>query len=234
MVKSELIKRSPLRLLEKSIHGGVGSGKIGVVASRKGVGKTAFLVHLSTDRLFQGKHVIHVSFAGRTDHIISWYEDIFKEIARKRNLDNAMEVHDDIIKNRVIMNFNQQGVEMAQVVKSISAMVGEGQFRADLLVIDGYNFEEGSSDDLATIRNFAAEQDMSVWISADLHRDDPAVDEHGVPAALSPFMVETEVLITVVPEKEAIKLSLLKDHANYVKEDLHLLLDPKSLLIAEE
>ena len=234
MIKSELIKRSPLRLLEKSIHGGVGAGKIGVVASRKGVGKTAFLVHLSTDRLFQEKHVIHVSFAGRTDHIISWYEDIFKEIARKRNLDNAMEVHDDIIKNRVIMNFNQKGVQMAQVLKSINAMIAEGQFQADLLVVDGYSFEEGSKEDLATIREFAAEQNMTVWISADLHRDDPEVDDHGVPAVLSPYMGETEVLITVIPEKDAIKLSLLKDHDKYVKEDLHLLLDPKSLLIAEE
>jgi KaiC/GvpD/RAD55 family RecA-like ATPase len=110
MVKEELIKRSPLRLLEKSIHGGVGAGNIGVIAARKGTGKTACLVHIATDQLFQGKHVIHVSFAGRTDHIISWYEDIFGEIAKKRNLENAMEIHDDLIKNRVVMNFNQEGV----------------------------------------------------------------------------------------------------------------------------
>ncbi len=45
MVKSELINRSPLRILEKSIQGGVGKGNIGVIASRKGVGKTACLVH---------------------------------------------------------------------------------------------------------------------------------------------------------------------------------------------
>ena len=82
MVKSELIKRSPLRLLEKSIHGGVGKGKIAAIASRKGVGKTACLVHIATDKLFQGKHVIHVSFSSKVDYIIGWYEDIFKEILK--------------------------------------------------------------------------------------------------------------------------------------------------------
>ena len=78
MVKEELIKRSPLRVFEKSIHGGLGTGNIGVLASPKGVGKTACLVHIATDKLFQGKYVIHVSYSSRVDYIITWYEDIFK------------------------------------------------------------------------------------------------------------------------------------------------------------
>ena len=81
MVKAELIKRSPLRILEKSTHGGLGKGNLGVITARRGVGKTAFLVHLATDQLFQDKPVIHVSFSTSTNHIIDWYEDIFKEIA---------------------------------------------------------------------------------------------------------------------------------------------------------
>ena len=122
MVKSELIKRSPLRIFEKSIHGGLGAGNIGVLASKKGVGKTACLVHISTDKLFQGKPVIHVSYASRVDYIIGWYEDIFKEIALKRQLESAFEVHDEIIKNRVIMNFKQDAARTDQVLKSIEAI----------------------------------------------------------------------------------------------------------------
>ena len=75
MVKKELIRRSPLRILEKAIHGGLKDGNVGVLASRKGVGKTACLVHLSTDKLFQEKPVIHVSYASRVDYIITWYEE---------------------------------------------------------------------------------------------------------------------------------------------------------------
>src|SRR6056297_3151609 len=131
MIRSELVKRSPLRILDQSIHGGLEPGGIGVIASRKGVGKTACLVHLATDRLFQDKHVIHVSFSSRTDHIISWYEDIFKEIARKRELEDAMQVHDEVIKNRVVMNFSQEGVSVDQVIKSIRAMIVDGNFHAD-------------------------------------------------------------------------------------------------------
>lgn len=140
MVKSELNKRSPLRIFENSINGGVGKGNIGVLTSRKGVGKTACLVHIAMDKLFRGRHVIHVSFSSKVDHIAIWYEDIFKEIAKKRELDNAVDIHDEVIKNRVIMNFNQDGIETSKVLSSISAMIEQGHFDADAVIIDGYDY----------------------------------------------------------------------------------------------
>src|SRR4030042_5059805 len=130
MLKQELIKNSPLRILEKSVHGGVGKGNIGVLAARQGVGKTACLVHIATYQLFQGKHVIHVSFSGSPAHIISWYEDIFSELALRLKLENSMEEHDQIIKNRVIMNFNQAGAKIDMVARSLRSMIKEGGFAA--------------------------------------------------------------------------------------------------------
>ena len=63
MVKEELVSRSPLRILEKSTHGGLGKGNLGVIAAKRGVGKTAFLVHMATDQLFQGNHIIAAHLA---------------------------------------------------------------------------------------------------------------------------------------------------------------------------
>lgn len=234
MVKEELIKRSPLRLLEQSIHGGVGSGNIGVIAARKGTGKTACLVHIATDQLFQGKHVIHVSFSTRTDHIISWYEDIFAEIAKKRHLEDAMSVHDEVIKNRVVLNFNQEGITAQQLLRSIGALISDGHFSADVVVVDGYDFEKGKPETLATLREFAAEHGLTVWFSASIHREDPSTDENGVPAVLSPFIGNIAVLITLAPEQDHLRLRLVKDHDQYRPEDLHLELDSKTLLIREQ
>ncbi|MFW6337843.1 MAG: hypothetical protein ACOC25_02860 [Alkalispirochaetaceae bacterium] len=234
MVKAELIKRSPLRLLEKSIHGELKPGAMGVLASRKGVGKTACLVHIATDQLFQNKHVIHVSFAGRTDHIISWYEDIFREIAEKRQLDDAMAVHDGLIKNRVIMNFSQEGATADQVITSLKAMITDGHFDAHLIVVDGYDFEKGEPETLKKVKAFAAEEGIAVWFSASIHREQPETDENGLPKLLSPYGAEIDVLITLEPTEKHVKLKLVKDYDKYPSEDLHLKLDSKSLLIAEE
>ncbi|MFP4382932.1 MAG: hypothetical protein ACLFST_03815 [Spirochaetia bacterium] len=235
MVRTELVKRSPLRILEKSIHGGVGAGNIAVIASRKGVGKTACLVHIGTDSLFQGKHVIHVSFSSRTDHIISWYEDIFKEIARRRELDSAMDVHDEIIKNRVIMNFNQEAIKPEQIIKSIRAMITDGNFAADLIIVDGYNFNRATPEAFNAFKSFASEHNLTIWFSASVHPEDPVVKtQEGVPGMLEPHMDKISVLISLTPINDRVRLELKKDHDHMVTEDLHLILDSKSLLIASE
>lgn len=234
MVKAELIKRSPLRLLEKSMQGELKAGKIGVLASRKGVGKTACLVHIATDKLFQSRHVIHVSFSGRTDHIISWYEDIFREIAEKRQLDDAMEVHDELIKNRVIMNFSQEGATADQVITSLKAMITDGHFAADVIVFDGYDFEKGEVATFEKLKSFAEENGVAIWFSASTHREQPETDEHGVPAILSPYEAYMDVLITLEPTPKYVKFRLIKDYGEYPSEDLHVHLDSKALLIVEE
>lgn len=234
MIKEELIKRSPLRVLEASIQGGLGLGNIGVLASRKGVGKTACLVHIATDKLFQNKPVIHVSYASRVDYIINWYEDIFKEIAKKRDLESAIDVHDAIIKNRVIMNFKQDGAKIEQILKSLEAMIRFGQFEAKTLIVDGYDFSAGSPGDLQKFREFAGKVGAEVWFSASLRGEEPLLDEQGVPLVLQRYLDEIAVLITLSFKEEFIKLNLAKCHDCLALGELPLKLDPQTLLIAKD
>lgn len=234
MVKSELVERSPLRVFEKSIHGGLGTGNIGVLASRKGVGKTACLVHIGTDQLFREKHVIHVSFSSRVDHIVSWYEDIFKEISKKRELEDALDIHNDIVKNRVIMNFNQEGISTDQILRSISAMITDGHFAADQILFDGFDFSQASAEDVAKIKTFAGEHKLEVWFSASLRGDEPCFDEKGYPNELKGFSESLDVVITLAYEGDHVKLRAVKDRTSEELHDMHLMLDPKTLLIARE
>jgi len=233
MVKSELIRRSPLRIFEKSIHGGVGKGNIGVVASRKGVGKTACLVHIATDKLLQGKHVIHVSFSSRVDHIITWYEDIFREIARKRNLESAVDVHDELVKNRVIMNFNQEGPKTQNILTSLRAMIQEGHFAADCVIFDGYNIEVAEAEDLKAIEDFAEQTDLEVWFSLSLKGEEPLFDDRGIPRIVLPYLDSLAVVITLVYSGDYVHLQVVKDHDRIDLKEMNLKLDPKTLLIAE-
>jgi len=236
MVKKELIEKSPLRKLDNSIHGGVGIGNIGVIAARRGIGKTACLVHIATDKLMAGKHVIHVSYAKRVDHIISWYEDIFKEISLKRELEGAMDIHDEIIQNRVIMNFSQQGTSVTQVIAGVSAMMDNGQMDTNVIVIDGFDFTKASTEDVSAYKTFAGEKEVELWFTDDYHRDDsdgPKLNEEGIPTNLVTFIDLIDVIVTLKAEKDYLHLYLVKDHGTINSEDLPLKLDPKSLLIAE-
>jgi hypothetical protein len=234
MVKAELIMRSPLRALERSLHGGLGKGNIGVLASRKGVGKTACLVHLATDKLFQDKPVIHISYASRVDYIINWYKDIFKEIAGRREFENALNVHDELIKNRVIMNFKQDAARTDQVLKSVEAMIVHARFAADCIIVDGYNFADSAPEDLRKFRDFARKNGLEVWFSASLKGTDPLFDDRGIPYELEKYIDEISVLVTLQTKGDRVQLHLVKNHDYPSPGELRLQLDPRTLLIAED
>jgi len=234
MVKRELNRRSPLRALERSTRGGLGRGELGAIAARKGVGKTACLVHIAMDQLFQGKHVIHVSFSANPSHIIDWYENIFTEISKEHHLDAAMEVHDEVIKRRIIMSFNQQGTRLPQVIHSLQSMIQEGNFLADCIIVDGYDFTQVSAAQLREIREFADARGLRIWFSVTLREAQPSYDERGVPEILAGLLDEIAVLICLKPEGKQIRLELVKDRVGERVEDLRLALDPKTLLIAAQ
>jgi hypothetical protein len=233
-VKEELIKRSPLRLLEKSISGGLGCGNIGVLASRKGVGKTACLVHIAADKLLQGKHIIHVSYASRVDHIINWYEDIFKEIAKKPGMKSALEMYDELIRNRVIMNFKQEGTRTEQVLKSLEAMIVHAQFGAETVIVDGLDFSQAGPEDLRKFKDFAGRLGLEVWFSASLRGDEPLFDERGIPFMLKDHLGAIDVLISLQHHGDHVHFSLVKDHDRLAPKDMRLKLDPKTLLIVRD
>ena len=233
MFTEEIVKRSPLRILEQSTHGGVGRGNFGVIAGLKGVGKTACLTHIATDVLLQGKHVIHVSFSEDTSHIAAWYEDIFTELARRYELDGAMEAHDSIIRNRVIANFEQHAAQWPRIEKTIRSLMEDASFAVDTVVVDGYGFPESDLVAFGGFRRFAAEAGLEVWFSASLAEAPPVTDSAPVPALLAPFVEECAVVIVLVDKGTYIHLQLAKDHGEPV-QDVHLKLDPHILLIAEE
>src|SRR5690606_193556 len=105
MYRKEVNANSPIRILETSIHGGLGKGNLGVVMARAGVGKTACLVHLGLDDLLRERPVLHVSLDQTVDHVLSWYDAIFEDLSVHSNLEQSGEVSASLAKNRVIASF---------------------------------------------------------------------------------------------------------------------------------
>jgi hypothetical protein len=234
MVRTELITKSPLRILEKSTHGGVTQGGIGVIAGPKGTGKTACLVHIATDQLLQEKHVIHISFSPEPTHIVAWYEEIFTEISRRCKLDNAMDIHDEIIKNRIVMNFKHGATQWPRIEKSLKTLIDTSHFSANVIVVDGYDFSAATPEDFHHFKKFGQENGFSIWFSATPPGAMGPVTREQADHYLAPFLDDISVLILLTDRGSYIHLELLKDHENRAVADMHLKLDPQILLIAEE
>jgi Asp-tRNA(Asn)/Glu-tRNA(Gln) amidotransferase A subunit family amidase len=233
MVKEELVQRSPIRIFEQSIHGGLKPGEIGIVASPNGVGKTSVLVQLALDKLLQGKKVIHVSFTQHTHYVLGWYEDIFDEFTNKKNLENADEIKNEIVKNRVLMSFNQDGVSKEQMIKSLRAMIMDGGFKADSVIIDGYDFSRVEKDSITGVKNFATEMGVSVWYSCSVKDEGNQYDKEKVPLVLGDFIKSIDVVIVLEPKSDHVELSISKDRDSVISKSTAMKLDPKTLLILE-
>ena len=159
MVKEDLIERSPVRKFEKLLGGGVKAGEIGVIASKKGLGKTSILVQLAIDTLLQGKTVIHVSFNQQADYVATWYENIFTEHASRKNLNKVAEVKAELMARRIVLNFNQETVHTEQVIKTISALADSG-IKADSIIIDGFDFDKATDTCIKDMRRLRPRREL--------------------------------------------------------------------------
>jgi len=242
MVLNELIQRSPIRIFDQSINGGLKAGEIGVIASPNGVGKTSVLVQLALDKLLHGKKVIHVSFTPNrrfehTQYVPLWYEDIFNEFINKKNLENAAEIKNDILKNRVQMNFSQDGVTLEQILRSLRAMIIEGGFKADSIIIDGFNFSRTTKESIKHVKTFATEMGVIVWYSCSVKDEDsnsgPQYDKENIPVVLGDFSDLIDVVIVLKPKHDHVELSISKDRDSIISKSMAMKLDPKTLLILE-
>jgi KaiC/GvpD/RAD55 family RecA-like ATPase len=232
VVKNELVQRSPVRLFEKTIKGGLKAGEIGILSAPKGIGKTSVLVQIALDKLLQGKKVIHISFNQHANYVQGWYGNIFEEIARKKNLENERDVADELIQNRVLMNFNQEGVNSDVIRRSLKSMIVEGGFKAETIIIDGFNFTTALRERIATLKDFAKELGISVWYSCDLVGS-PAYDKHGIPTVIKDIEDLIDVIIALDPKTGSTELRVSKERGSYNNSSV-IHLDPKTLLILED
>lgn len=234
MEVSELIDKSPIRVFEDSIDGGLGRGNLGVVTSRQGVGKTACMVHLAIDKILQGSNVVNVSFGANVEHIMNWYKLVFKQITDFKSLDDAMSVYESLRSNRVMLNFSQENVSVDKILESLKTLINAGSFKADAVFFDGYKLTVAAEEDIRKIKAFAQEMNIEVWFCVSPVRPDVTYDEYGIADSLKPYMDIIDVLVGLHynEERSRVIMTIVKDHDKTEAHPSGTSLDPKTMLIA--
>ncbi|MCQ2398097.1 MAG: hypothetical protein MJ052_02195 [Sphaerochaetaceae bacterium] len=235
MKVEELIRKSPVRVFDKSINGGLGKGNLGVLTSPHGVGKTACLVHLALDKLLRGENVVHISFGSNVEHIMNWYKEAFREITDYKSMDDACEVYDRIRANRVMMNFSQENVGVDKILASLETLIKQGSFKADTLFFDGYKMTVASEDDILKIKKFAGEMQVEVWFCVSPVRPDVVYDAYGIANTLEPYRDVIDVLVGLHynDSKNSVIMTVVKDHKQNIAHPAGVTLDPKTMLMIE-
>ena len=85
------------------------------------------------------------------------------EVAKKKNF-NLDEVSEEIVRNRTILNFNQETFTLPKVVNTLKALK-EGGITIAAVVVDGLDLAKTSADDLKCFADFIKAGKMTAWFS---------------------------------------------------------------------
>jgi hypothetical protein len=224
MYREFLTARSPIRMLEKGLHGGLGTGNLGVVLAGHGVGKSSFLVGMALDSLLRDQNVLHVSLDQTVDHVRTYYDTVFDELAQQSNLEDAATVHAEADRRRSIRVYASEGFHAGKLREAL-ALEAEAGRKPDVVIVDGA--EALAATDVKAIRELAAESSVELWLAV------AGGDEQvrGLPDRLQAAADEVSVVLALEPGSEAVVLRAIKDHDNPDVSALHVALDPQSLLL---
>ncbi len=220
MDKKDFIDHSPVRYFDKLSAGGLKASEMGLITAKKGLGKTSVLVQFGIDSLLQGKSLVHVSFDQHSSNVISWYSSILSEIAKKKHLNDISGLAEEIMRDRTILNFNQETFSLPKVVNTLKALK-EGGINVGAVVVDGLDLEKTSKADLDCFKNFVAENGMTAWFSFTSESAD-------LKSTLAADKLEDFATVChIASAGNGLELSLLKNGEGKVN------LDPKTLLMTK-
>jgi hypothetical protein len=226
MYRKFLNARSPLRLLEKGLHGGLGKGNLGLVLAGHGVGKTACLVGIALDDLLRGGHVLHVALDQTVGHVRAFYDTVFEELTSSTQLKDAARERAEVDRRRSIRTYAAGGFSAAKLREAVK-FEGEAGAKPGLVIVEGFDFAGSPRDEVTELRALAGELQAEIWLSASV----PGERVSAVPAPLKGFEDLVSVILALEPGDSAVALRALKDHGNTDLSALHVALDPKTLLL---
>ena len=226
MKRRFLNARSPLRLLEKGLHGGLGAGNLGVVIAAHGVGKTSFLVGVAVDELLREGRVLHVSCSHPVAHVRAHYDTVYDELAQSKHLEDLGMIHGEIDRNRSIRVYPPNTLTPGKLRDAVK-LAREAGASPTLIVLEGLDVTLLTRADVEDLRSLAQELPAEIWLEATSH-DERAVS---LPPGIRPFEDLLSVVLALEPGRDVVKLRTLKDHGNPDVSELHVSLDPRTLLL---
>ena len=226
MIKDDFTIKDPFGL-EGDTTDIISKGEFGAVLSRAGVGKTAFLVQLALNAMLRDKNVLHISLNDPVDKVTLWYKELFNHLVQRYAFEQAGQLWGTLLPHRFIMTFRVAGFSVPRLRERLADLTGQDIFHPDMVIIDGFKFDESIRDYLADLKNLAEEQSFSTWFSVHTHRHEET-PANSVPLPLLDVEDLFEVALRLQPVEKDIRIQPLKGPISNLAS---LTLDASSMLI---
>ncbi|OGQ95949.1 MAG: hypothetical protein A2521_02770 [Deltaproteobacteria bacterium RIFOXYD12_FULL_57_12] len=231
MLKEELVKKNPLRVLHPAQGDACPDYRMGLVIARAGLGKTAILVQIALDSIMRGQKVLHVSIGQSLEKAKAWYDDIFRHLVEGQSSEKVVALDEDVLRSRMIMTFKESSFSRPKLEERLNDLVYQNIFRPDCVVVDGLDFTAADRDSLLDLRELMVAMNVQVWFSALSHRDDTRVSTDGIPAPCHEVGDLFDTVILLQAEQQGIRLEIIKDTTGCASPEVALMLDPSTMMV---
>lgn len=228
------LRRSPRKLLERDGHPGPGPGRLALVLARAGVGKTAFLVGIGLDALLAGQKVLHVSLESTVDKVRTWYDDVLLEIlTRDKKLAHRPAIQLELERRRHIHTYVGGSFSLERLRQGLGLLTDVMHFSPDVILVDDIDIDDERVDPeaVSAVKAMAADAGAELWMTCHTHREGPQARPGHLPPPADALEHLTDLAFRLDSHGRKIRLHVLKDHERMLDEDLHIVLDAKTLLL---
>jgi hypothetical protein len=229
----EFTKPGLLKVLERSIHGELGKGNLGVLIAGAGLGKTSCLIHMAFDRLFRGEKLVHVSLRDSPEKIASYYEIIFNDLVKAQQMGQEGGVRNLLERNRIILAYLKESFDLERLRGNLDNLRKGIDFKPDTLIVDGVDFNDAGRDFFEGLKGLAGAFDLEVWLSALSEDDGGDAAESTIPHPCGELIDLFSVIVQLFSSHDGVFLRLLRDHERKSVPDVLVRLDSNTFLPLE-
>ncbi len=208
MLKNDTFLNSPLKRFENENENLLQAGDFGAVLARAGEGKTELLVQIALTRLLDGINVLHVSLQDPIQKVFVWYGEVFREMTN-HDMEEVYKHWEDILQHRYIMTFKAINFKVEKFEERLTELREQNVFTPDLIVFDGFPFDEIHRDALGELKQLVQNHGMHAWFSITTHRHEELLPD-GFPPQLSPVSDLFKAALQVESNGQEIYIKALK------------------------
>lgn len=220
---AQIFERSPMRVFEESLHGGLTAGQLGAVIGRAGTGKSALMVHVALDRLLRDQKVLHISLRDNAEHVRDFYDAIFDGVTKVAKVKGKprTEARLRVEQNRQVLCYLDAPFGYDAFVRAIDTAEQVLGFVPEVVLLDG--FEPQDADALGQVQSLAASKAFAVWAALRCEGPDAL-----------PFADAWNTTVLLEPVDAVVELTACKLNGDACNERMGLQLDPRTMLISGE
>ena len=227
MTKKEMIFRNPFGALGIDCDDLINGGELGAVMARAGLGKTSLVVQMALHAMARGKNVLHVSLEEPVKKVNVWYSEMFANLADLNKVEDPQSAYDETLHNRMIRTMNVDGFSVARLEERVGDLMEQGIFKPDMVIIDGYPFEEMGRKPMEEVKEFMNRIGAFTLFTVKTHRHE-APAESGLPVQISGVNDLFSILLQIVPQDKTIRIKPIKGPK---AGDEGAVLDPETMII---